>query len=359
MTDLPEGTDGLHLLKSASRRTLMVMALAVSGLILACLVLRVPTVRVLLDTTADAVTFSSDRAITISPAQAVAPDGFRLMSMGSIIGLANPSFRIVDAPCALSSEAAVELRSISLDRDAELTIRAESGSGLTLVIRGSGGLELQVAATSDILAIGCGTTEPRHLSLDGATSLRAAPRGPAAPLVLKLVGRSGGVRFSIVDPIEAAGLAFTVNRVAEMDSDRFRSSIRSGKIRLRGVPDEVELRPTEPLRLASFQGHLTELNATEEGVRISALGEASSVSIGPRGFEEELKPSLLGFARSLHLLDIISSAWGVLLVSVFVWGVWKRSSHEEAAATSKPQPESSSSPTAEADARSGAPGVRR
>jgi hypothetical protein len=336
MMELPQGTDGLQPVAMVPRRWALAAVVIIFSIVLATLGLRVCTARLLLTAKAESVTLSVDREVTIQPGADMAGTSFELSSVGMLLGLHHSNVQGIHHACTLSGAGRIELRSISLDRNAQLTIRAERSAGLVLVLQGNGGIELQLSGARDILVVGCGMADAWHLPVEGATSFRAAPRSQAAPLVLRLLGNADSAAFSVSDPVEVAGLGFTVARSAQTDLERFRSSILSGSLRLKGVPHEFELRPAEPLRLTSFQGHITSLHATQTDVRASVLGGATSVSVGPRGFEEELKPSLFIYAKSLHLLELVSSAWGILLISLVVLGIWKRTPHDQNAKSNMP-----------------------
>lgn len=234
--------------------------------------------------------------------------------------------------CSLQSDATTTIGGIALDRGTEFTLRSFASGVLELELRGQASVDIALRGDpSRRTLIRCGALE-RALPISEGTSFLVAPLSIDSPLVIRLRGLvpdSSQTTFGFADPIQANAISFTVDRYMRDGQAPYRSGIRSGSVRVKGTDGERKLRLAEPLRLEEVVGWVTSLQVVKNNISITFEGTASTIRAGMTGFEEDLKPSLLSYLKSLHLLEITTGTSGLVLFSIALLSLFRKATPNE------------------------------
>jgi hypothetical protein len=211
----------------------------------------------------------------------------------------------------------IKLTRLDFSQDALVSInRNESGQVEVLTLDKTFQGQLDVAGTPRISA---------GSSPESSIHLLTATFDPPGTVTFYDAGRPGIPARLRVSPLENVELRrlpirslslFTETTNAEQESS-FSSGITTGEMTLSDTGEAVELKEGDPLYLNDAKGLVSALVIGPDALQLSFDGEVHGVSVGPRGFERNLKPTLLEYLYHQKKLTFFWS--GV----TFLWGlIW-------------------------------------
>jgi hypothetical protein len=214
--------------------------------------------------------------------------------------------------------------SISPGTDVTFDSKAASSGVKPWLLSQRGSISLQFEATGPLSI----EADSQKLSTDVAseplpivvTSNKATKAFQTLSVFAKTLGN-----FSFGDLPSAPGVSLLRFGRRSSTSDQgtaFVSTIVSGSISLVDVSHEEQLRPNAALQLEGFKGHLTELRATPEGLRVGFSGTVSRLKIGPSGFAEDITPSSLEYLYHqewIKLIWVVAAGLLAGLIKVRSW----------------------------------------
>jgi hypothetical protein len=163
----------------------------------------------------------------------------------------------------------------------------------------------------------CSGADPRHLVRNVSAQLAetlgvTASADGIRPLELSFTIAEGAPL--VFRDVRVGGLEFVTELAGGEGCRRFASTIEGGELTLADSGKVESLPKGTFLTLRGFNGRVRELQA-DGRIRVSADGTATSVLLGPEGYQRNLTPSYLEHLRYNKSLGLL---WGA---AVFVWGV--------------------------------------
>lgn len=255
---------------------------------------------------AEAVSLLPDRNLILKVGTSNGTRGINIWGVQEIIGISSIILKNGEwLDVALDAKSA--LLTFTASRSAETRLVVVPGRRFDISTAGAAAFEVQAMASDMDSKISLTLNSPTDSNNPAPRQSRPLSVPTALTFSASTVANSdyrSGIQFSV--PLTGSDMAliisedFNVRRLgfttSENPSDvlrpQFRSTIMSGKIRLRDVEQEIELHRHEPLIFENLAARVTVLEIFGDRVKIQLTGHADRIRIGPPGFQKELAPSL-------------------------------------------------------------------
>jgi hypothetical protein len=293
------------------------VALVCVSLLGAALSIRVPSARIVLEVTAGTATVALAEPWQFNDSAAVQT---RLLSLREVEDLELPAAAGIPQASMESAWVDVDggrvtLTELSFGTGSAVTLEVGPERDVNLFARG-GSLQGAVILTgAQRLAAGqgisdVGTSSQTNFQIPETISFRSGGEG-AVPTQL---------RFVLERPVElydmrVQRLSFTRDIPSEPGGIEFVSTIEGGQLTLSDIGRTVPLRKYELLSLREVDGRVPRL-AIDDRIALVFEGTAAEVRLGPRGFQQDLTPTIAEYLyhnqRVVFLWSALAFTWGVL-----------------------------------------------
>jgi hypothetical protein len=279
--------------------------------------LRLPTTNIVLKVDAETVNFRLTEALAWTGELTLAGGNLRLSEMASISLPESETRRaaIEHRAWADIGDGSAILAALDVAAGGRVAVERDAGGMLALYVAGGAlgghfdlwGRPTISAGTGDAPAT---LTATPDLRIPEAVAFAAG--GGDVPARIQLT-TAAPLRF---DDLRVDRLSFGREIAAAPGASDFESTILGGRLVLADVDEEIELRPGDRLALETVDGRLVELGAGQS-VSVAFEGKVTGVSLGPRDFARDLRPSVLVWLYHEQRLPFLWSA------VAFLWGmIW-------------------------------------
>lgn len=293
------------------------VAVVCVSLLGAALSIRVPSARIVLEVTAGTATVALAEPWQFNDSAAVQT---RLLSLREVEELELPA--VPGMPEALVESAWVDvdggrvaLAALSFADGNTLTFEVGPGRDVNLYARGASLAGAVTLTGSQRLAAGQGisdggTAHETNFAVPEIISFRSGGQG-AVPTQLRIVPERPVELYDM----RVQRLSFTRDIPSEPGGIEFVSTIEGGRLTLSDIGRTVPLRKYEHLSLREVSGRVPRL-LIDDGIELVFEGSAAQVRLGPRGFQQDLTPTIAEYLyhnqRVVFLWSALAFTWGVL-----------------------------------------------
>lgn len=286
-------------------------------LIVACVLwtARLPTSHLQLDVTSDGVTIRLAKSVSWSGDWDLNAGLLRLEDMSRIeIPPELTTRNMLSGRAWLeASNSNFALMRLEIQAKAELSVKKAELQTLHINSRNAPLLgQLQVYGAAKIEA-GPSPQESEKLSearFDIPGTVTFFHNGAQVPAIIRAAPRSA----LTLAGLEVEGISFA--REANDSETSFRSGITGGNLTMLTTGEKYPaLEAGSRLRLEGVEGVISGLTISGDGIHVVFEGKVRSASLGPPGFERELKPSLLDYIYHQQRLGFFWAA------ASFLWGL--------------------------------------